>query len=116
MEGRVVHRAKIACETSDYGCYNGYCWANCGPRVASGDWCYTTKGNVMLISESSIIKVNSTTPKNNNMTINAVNLNDIEKIENKDEEKKVFVLYASCQTKNECNPSLECAEGCSAYL
>lgn len=25
------------------GCYNGQCWAYCGPYFSRGPWCYTTK-------------------------------------------------------------------------
>lgn len=36
-------RHKLDCGKYNYGCMQGNCWTNCGPRVSAADWCYTTK-------------------------------------------------------------------------
>eukprot|EP01024_Parvocaulis_polyphysoides_P073916 TRINITY_DN9536_c0_g1_i12.p5 TRINITY_DN9536_c0_g1~~TRINITY_DN9536_c0_g1_i12.p5 ORF type:complete len:103 (+),score=4.94 TRINITY_DN9536_c0_g1_i12:108-416(+) len=28
---------------NDYGCYNGYCWAECDALPLINEWCYTTE-------------------------------------------------------------------------
>lgn len=45
-------RAKIDCTSNEYGCLNGMCWTNCGPRLDKGDWCYTTK-NITAVPRKS---------------------------------------------------------------
>lgn len=40
-----LRRLSIDCTQNNYGCLQNYCWANCGPRLASGDWCVTAKKN-----------------------------------------------------------------------
>lgn len=37
------NRAKIDCKTNEYGCMQGMCWSNCGPRLDAGDSCFTVK-------------------------------------------------------------------------
>lgn len=36
------NRRTINCKQSNYGCIENHCWANCGPRLQSLDWCLTT--------------------------------------------------------------------------
>lgn len=42
-------RKLINCKEANFGCMSGLCWANCGPRLFSADWCFTTK-NVTELS------------------------------------------------------------------
>lgn len=43
------NRAKIDCKTNEYGCMQGMCWTNCGPRLDAGDWCFTTKNETVSV-------------------------------------------------------------------
>lgn len=38
-------REPMKCETNNFGCLNGWCWSNCGPRMKVSD-CYTTIGKI----------------------------------------------------------------------
>lgn len=40
---RLIVRRRIACKDNNYGCLHGRCWSNCGPRLETADWCFTTK-------------------------------------------------------------------------
>lgn len=35
-------RANWNCHKNNFGCMRGRCWTNCGPRVKTADYCYTT--------------------------------------------------------------------------
>lgn len=43
IEESKLGRIAMGCESNKAGCIDGYCWANCGPRMRSADWCFTTK-------------------------------------------------------------------------
>lgn len=43
QEERLIRRT-IECIQNNFGCLENYCWSNCGPRLASADWCVTTDG------------------------------------------------------------------------
>lgn len=45
QEERLI-RKSIDCRYNNYGCLNNFCWANCGPRLTSADWCVTTNGKI----------------------------------------------------------------------
>lgn len=36
-----VERAQLYCKSNNYGCAEKLCWASCGPRMRSSDWCFT---------------------------------------------------------------------------
>lgn len=36
-----VQKQKKSCELFKYGCHNHLCWASCGARRTSADWCFT---------------------------------------------------------------------------
>lgn len=38
-----LRRKIITCDQGNYGCIQNICWTNCGPRLDSSDWCFTTK-------------------------------------------------------------------------
>lgn len=42
-ENERLERSSIDCSKDHVGCIEGNCWSNCGPRVHSSDWCFTTK-------------------------------------------------------------------------
>lgn len=44
-EERLIRRT-IDCSNNNFGCLEFICWSNCGPRLASADWCATTDGRV----------------------------------------------------------------------
>lgn len=39
-------RITINCSRNNFGCIENVCWSNCGPRLTSADWCFTSNGNV----------------------------------------------------------------------
>ncbi|XP_031636070.1 uncharacterized protein LOC116348965 [Contarinia nasturtii] len=43
---KALSRISIDCNLNLYGCLNGFCWHNCGPRLSSADWCFSTKKNL----------------------------------------------------------------------
>lgn len=47
-ENEKLTRKTIECRHSNFGCIGGYCWTNCGPRLFSADWCFTTKNTSEL--------------------------------------------------------------------
>lgn len=42
-EKEQLKRLKIDCTKNNAGCFESLCWANCGPRLHSSDWCFTAK-------------------------------------------------------------------------
>lgn len=38
-----LRRKSIDCNSNNYGCLSNMCWSNCGPRINSADWCFSTK-------------------------------------------------------------------------
>lgn len=36
-----MQEQELSCKSFNYGCYEHLCYANCGPRKDSADWCYT---------------------------------------------------------------------------
>lgn len=36
-------RKAIECTLNNVGCIENLCWTNCGPRLYTADWCFTTK-------------------------------------------------------------------------
>lgn len=38
-------RQTIDCDLNHFGCIQGLCWTNCGPRLSAADWCFTTKND-----------------------------------------------------------------------
>lgn len=44
-----IGRARFDCKKHNYGCIQNLCWSNCGPRIASSDWCVTSNKNVTTI-------------------------------------------------------------------
>lgn len=35
-------RITINCSRNNFGCIENVCWSNCGPRLTSADWCFTS--------------------------------------------------------------------------
>lgn len=52
-----LRRQVINCRLNNYGCLEGVCWSNCGPRLRSGDWCLLTKGNKLYFYIHSFIQL-----------------------------------------------------------
>lgn len=44
-EEKFMRRRKIDCKSNNAGCIDNRCWANCGPRSSSDDWCFTSSQN-----------------------------------------------------------------------
>lgn len=38
-----LRRRAVDCTLNHVGCVEGFCYSNCGPRIRSADWCFTTK-------------------------------------------------------------------------
>lgn len=36
-----LEEQELSCKSYNFGCHEHLCYANCGPRRASADWCYT---------------------------------------------------------------------------
>lgn len=36
-----TQQQEFSCNSFNYGCYSHLCWANCGARRDSADWCFT---------------------------------------------------------------------------
>lgn len=45
------------CENDGYGCLNGFCWTNCGPRLSSQDFCLITY-NVPKNKSEEVVPIN----------------------------------------------------------
>lgn len=37
-----LNRRTLDCSTNNKGCVQNICWTNCGPRITSSNWCFTT--------------------------------------------------------------------------
>lgn len=46
----------INCKLYNFGCIQNLCWANCGPRLRSSDWCLTTNSTNLSTDNISIHK------------------------------------------------------------
>lgn len=45
-EVKLVYRG-MDCKLRHFGCKENSCWANCGPRISSDDWCFVTKNDTV---------------------------------------------------------------------
>lgn len=79
-----LKRSKIDCMHNNFGCANNICWTNCGPRLHSDDYCFTTAPN-------------DTSTRNHQVQLN----------ENR------TMLLAICINDNDCNSCWPCANSCT---
>lgn len=122
-ENTVFRRPQIDCASNNRGCFNGYCWVNCGPRVHSDDWCYSTNGSVFYIDESEVISSNSSMTgvvvKSSGLASSNVSTastpasiptNMPDPVTPK--KKRKFVPYIPCNFDEECEKCWSCAGVC----
>lgn len=118
LEEATLVRARLNCKKNNFGCFDGYCWSNCGPRLSSGDWCFTFDGDAAKIAKIAIS--NSTVQVINNSTTipiygdgkNATfKLSETDEYNNKNVSLK-FIPYAKCSFMSECDPCFVCAGNC----
>lgn len=98
-----VVREPIDCKLNNFGCLNGKCWANCGPRLSTSDYCLTTKG---LLNETAQMNI-----QHLNYTIHNPKYGIVVPSQY-DDNLNHFIPYAKCVTKMDCNSCYECAGSC----
>lgn len=82
-----LRRLTFDCNTNEFGCLNGRCWTQCGPRSNTIDWCITSYGH-----------------KYENVT-------KFDFIMNATVIRKQY-LPAVCEVNEDCGPCLRCTKGC----
>lgn len=55
-EQEYLERLPIDCKKNNVGCFEGVCWSNCGPRMRSSDWCFTTEAFPANLNDTQIAK------------------------------------------------------------
>lgn len=98
--GDLARRA-FSCRTNNVGCFNGYCWTNCGPRLSEADWCFTRKP-----IEPQTESTTSTTTTTTTTTTMAPPTNST-----------IRVVYHSpddmqCTSPADCDPCAPCSTDC----
>lgn len=96
-------RESMDCSTNNYGCWQGNCWTNCGPRLQTSDYCVATNGTVQQTAQMNIEKINLDI-HNAHYGLVIPSARNISQIH--------FIPYAKCVTKLECSPCFECAGVC----
>lgn len=98
-----AERRPLDCNKNHFGCLNGNCWTNCGPRLTSSDYCFTAKGTVEATTKYNIEYIDSKIYSENSGVLYVSETNS--SLYN-------FIPYAKCITNNQCNKCYECASAC----